>query len=49
MGNIFNGVMKFCKGGLIVPQAKKTYTIYLIHAQICLEEENMAADTVGEL
>ena len=37
--------MKFCKGSLIVA----TKTPYLMHAQLCHKEVNVAANTVGEL
>ena len=48
-GSIRNGVMKFCKGSLIVARAKKTNKLYLMHAQLCRGEANVATDTVGEL
>ena len=48
-GSIRNGVMKFCKGSLIVAGARKTNTLYLMHARLCRGEANVAADTVGEL
>ena len=48
-GSIRNGTMKFCKGNLIVARAWKTNTLYFMHAQICREEVNVAADNAGEL
>ena len=48
-GSIRNGSMKFSKGSLIVAQARKVNTLYLMNAQLCLEEVNVAADTAGEL
>ena len=44
-----NGVMKFCKGSLLVARARKIYTLYLMHAQICLEEVNVESENAGEL
>ena len=41
--------MKFCKGSLIVAQAQKVNTLYLMNARICREEVNVASDTTGEL
>ena len=41
--------MKFCKGNLIVAQARKINTLYLMHAWICREEVNVAINNVGEL
>ena len=46
---IRNDIMKFYKGSLIMAQARKTNTLYLMHAWICRSEVNMAIDTVGEL
>ena len=46
---IRNGVMKFSKGSLIVGQARKINTLYLMHARICREEVNIAVHNVGEL
>ena len=48
-GSIRNGVMKFNKGSLIVARAQKINTLYLMHARICWEEVNVAADNAGEL
>ena len=48
-GSIRNGVMKFCKGSLIVARARKTNTLYLMHARLCRNEVNVATDTTGEL
>ena len=41
--------MKFNKGSLIVARARKINTLYLMHARICREEVNVAADNAGEL
>ena len=41
-GSIRNGVMKFCKGSLIVARARKTNTLYLMHARLCRNEVNVA-------
>ena len=49
MGSIRNDTLKFCKGNLIVAQAQKTNTLYVMHARLCQEEANVTADTVGEL
>ena len=46
---IQNGVMKFRKGSLIVARSWKINTLYLMHARICREEVNIAADDAGEL
>ena len=48
-GSIQNGVMKFNKGSLIMARARKINTQYLMHARICWEEVNVAADNAGEL
>ena len=47
--SIWNDTLKFCKETLIVARAKKTNRFYVMHARLCWEEENVAADTVGEL
>ena len=47
--SIQNGFMKFCKGSLIVDKARKTNTLYLMHARLCRNEVNVATDTTGEL
>ena len=47
--SIRNDVMKFYKGSLIVARARKTNTIYLMHARLCHNELNVAAYTAGEL
>ena len=49
MGSIRKGVMKFSKGSLIVAWAQKVNTLYLMNAQLCPEEVNVASDTAGEL
>ena len=36
MGSIQNGVMKFCKGSLIVANVRKTNTQYLMHACVAM-------------
>ena len=41
--------MKFYKGSLIVGRARKTNTLYLMHARLCHNEVNVATDTAGEL
>ena len=41
--------MKFSKGSLIMARARKINTLYLMHARICREEVNVAADNAGEL
>ena len=48
-GSIRNGFMKFNKGSLITARARKINTLYLMHARICREEVNVAADNAGEL
>ena len=48
-GSIRNGTLKFCKGNLIVARAQKINTLYLMHARLCEEKENVATNTVGEL
>ena len=48
-GTIWNGVMKYSKGRLIVARAQKINTLYLMHARICQEEVKVASDTAGEL
>ena len=47
--SIQNGVMKFNKGNLIMAQARKINTLYLMHARVCQEEVNVAADNASEL
>ena len=32
MGSLRNNALKFCKGNLIVVRAKKTNTLYVLHA-----------------
>ena len=44
--SIWNVVMKLGKGNLIVARAPKTNTLYVLHARLCRNEENVAA---GEL
>ena len=46
---IRNGVMKFSKGNLIVAQARKINTLYLMHTRICREEVNVVSGIVSEL
>ena len=48
-GSIRNGAMKFSKGSLIVPRARKVNTLCLMNARLCPEEVNVASDTTGEL
>ena len=48
-GSIRNDVMNFCKGSLIMARARKTNTLYLMHARLCRNEVNVAADAAGEL
>ena len=40
---------RFCKGNLIVVGARKTNTLYVLHARLCRNEANVATDTTGEL
>ena len=47
--SIRNGVMKFCKGSLIVARARKTNTMYLMHVRLCHNEVNVVSDTSGEV
>ena len=47
--SIQNGFMKFCKGSLIVDKARKTNTLYLMHARLCRNEVNVAADRADAL
>ena len=47
--SIWNDTLKFCKGNLIVFQAQKTNTLYVMHAWLFLEEANVAIGTTGEL
>ena len=47
--SIRNGAMKFSKGSLIVARARKVNMLYLMNAQLCPEEVNVASDTTGEL
>ena len=49
IGSIQIGFLKFSKGSLIVALARKINTLYLMHAKICREEVNVAADDAGEL
>ena len=48
-GSFHNGMWKFCKGSLIVAEAQKQGTLYVMHAKLCEDEANMAADSDGEL
>ena len=48
-GSIWNGVMKFSKGSLIVARAQKVNTLYLMNARLCPEEVNVVSDTADEL
>ena len=41
--------MKFSKGSLILAQARKVNTLYLMNARLCLDEVNVASDTTGDL
>ena len=47
--SIRSGFMKLCKGSLIVARARNIQTVYLMHARICQEEVNVAADNASEL
>ena len=46
-GSIQNGVMKFSKGSLIVAQARKFNTQYLMNARLCPEEVNVVMKIFG--
>ena len=48
-GSFQYGMWKFCKGNLIVSRAQKQGTLYVMHAKLCEDEANMAADSDGEL
>ena len=47
--SIRNGAMKFSKGILIVAQARKVNTLYLMNARLCPDELNVASDTTGDV
>ena len=47
-GSFHNGTWKFCKGSLIVNRAQKQGTLYVMHAKLCKDEANVAADSSGE-
>ena len=47
--NIRNGTWKFCKGNLRMARAKKQNTLYVLHAQMCQNEVNLATNTFSEL
>ena len=40
---------KFCKGSLIVVRTQKQGILYVIHAKLCKDKANVAADSNGEL
>ena len=40
--SIRNGVIKFCEGSLIMAEARKTNTLYIMHARLCHREANVA-------
>ena len=44
-----SGMWKFCKGCLIMARAQKQGTLYVMHARLCKDEENVATDSSGEL
>ena len=45
----WNGIWKFCKENLIVADARKQSTMYVMHARLNRNEVNVVAGTVGEL
>ena len=47
--SIWNGIMKFYNGSLIVAQARKTNTLYVMNARLGYGEVNVGVETVGEL
>ena len=46
-GNFQNNTWKFYKGNLIVAQAEKQNTLYVLHAQLSQNEVNVAAGIVS--
>ena len=48
-GNFQNGTWKFCKGNPIVGHAWKQNTLYVMHAWLCRNEANVAANTTNGL
>ena len=43
-GSFHNGTWKFSKRGLIVTRSQKQNMLYVMHARLCRDEENVVAD-----
>ena len=48
-GSCRNVKWKFCRGNLIVARAHKHGTLYMMHAQVCKSEANVATKSSAEL
>ena len=46
-GSFESDMWKFCKGNLIVARAQKQGTLYVMHAKLCKDEANVAAESSG--